>query len=79
MIVKAGLKNRVLEYMPKIELTVIDHKLYWLFPPDSGLFWIGGMYIQSNTVGIASLVSGNRPGIDFRAMDGCGDRDVSEI
>ena len=35
--------------------------------------------MQSNLIRAASPEPGNRPGIDFKAMDGCRDRDVSEI
>jgi hypothetical protein len=37
------------------------------------------MNMRSNLIRFASPESGNRPGINFKAMDGCRDRDVSEI
>jgi len=79
-IAKAWLKNRVLEFAPQKELTVGDHNLdCWLLPPNTGLVWIGGMFIQPNSARTTSLLSGHRLGIDFKATDGCRDRDVSEI
>jgi hypothetical protein len=40
--------------------------------------WLKNLVLDCATR-TASLDSKNRPGIDFKAMDGCGDRDVSEI
>jgi len=71
MILKAWLKDPELEYAPKKKLAVDHHSDLWPALPNAGLVWFGKMYIHSNIVRTASLAPGYRPGIDFKAKDGC--------
>jgi hypothetical protein len=78
MLLKAWLKNLVLECAPN-KVAAGRNTDCWPALLNTGLIWFGRMGIHPNLVRATSLVSGTRPGINFRAMDGCRDRDVSEI